>query len=85
VSVLRAPDQLLVLGASSGSESVGPAPQVLAGLAPNGAATVAIDFSDGSSVTVPVINNGFLLNPPAGRMPTAFRWSVNGVSFTEKP
>lgn len=90
VSELSAPNQLLVLGASSGSSTSSAsqvpqvqAPQVLVGLVPDGASSVEVDFTDGSSTVAPVSNNGFLLNLD-GRTPDAFKWSVNGAAFAEK-
>lgn len=84
VSELSQPNELLVLAASSGTTSTtNPPPQVLAGLVPNGATSVEIDFTDGSSVTAPVTNNGFLLSTD-GRTPSAFKWSINGTTFTEE-
>ena len=85
LSNLAAPNQLLVLGASSKAATSSPstAPQVLVGLVPNGASTVAITFTDGSSLMAPVTDNGFLIHT-AGRTPAAFQWSIGGTSYTEK-
>jgi hypothetical protein len=83
VSELSQPNQLLVLGASSQTTSTtNPAPQVLAGLVPNGVSNVEVDFTDGSSVDAPVTNNGFILGTD-GRTPSGFKWSINGTAFGE--
>lgn len=83
VSELRLPNQLRVLTASSGtSASTSQAFQVVAGIVPNGASSVEVDFSDGSSAIAPVTNNGFLLTTN-GRTPGTYKWSINGTTFTE--
>lgn len=83
ISELSQPNQLLVLAASSGTvATTDPTPAVVAGLVPDGASSVEVDFTDGSSAIAPVVNNGFVLTTD-GRTPSGFKWSINGTGFSE--
>jgi hypothetical protein len=82
-------NQLLITSAgagydppSAGNTGARPPDQVLAGIAPDGVAAVTIEFSDGSSRTVAVHDNGFetALGSPN---PVGFRWSTHGVEYTQ--
>jgi hypothetical protein len=70
ISRLTRPGQILVLGASAGT---GAAPQVLAGLTPDGVSSVTVSYEDGSTAAVPVKDNGFAV-VTGGRTPRSLRW-----------
>jgi hypothetical protein len=83
---LRDNHELLVLGAgASNAAEAGTAtePEVIAGLAPNGVTSVTIELANGTSQTVPVVDNGFhLMNP--GARPQRFSWkSASGVNYNQ--
>lgn len=81
---LRDSHELLVFGASaSAAGSTHTSPEVIAGLAPNGVTSVTIGLANGTSQTVPVVDNGFhLMNP--GAKPQRFTWkSASGVNYSQ--
>ena len=83
---LRGSHELLVFGAgasAAGGTSTSPGPEVIAGLAPNGVTSVTIELANGTSQTVPVVDNGFhLMNP--GARPQGFTWkSASGVNYIQ--
>ncbi len=62
-STLERDDQLLIGGSASGSGSQTPGVVTfLYGLAPDGVSSVDVTFTDGTSQTVPVAENGFQLD-----------------------
>jgi hypothetical protein len=88
-SALASGTQLLIVGESVGAtpsepltqaqiqaenEAGPPPPQVIAGVAPNGVSTVSVTYSNGTSTTAPVKDNGFEISP-GGRSPVAFSWT----------
>lgn len=76
--------QFMVLGAGAGPSGSPPqADQLVVGLVPDGVSAVTVAFTDGSSTTASVINNGFELNTN-GRMPSTYTWSSSdGATHTE--
>lgn len=61
-STLEQDGQLLIGGSASGGESQTPGVVTyLYGLAPDGVSSIDVTFTDGSSQTVPVVDNGFQL------------------------
>lgn len=82
LSTLAEPGQLLTLEAGEGPAGSSAAAQtavyqVVAGLVPNGVTSVGVHYSDGSSASVPVTNNGFAMLT-GGKTPTEFIWSSSG-------
>lgn len=62
-STLEQDGQILIGGGASGSESQTPGVVTyLDGLAPDGVSSINVAFTDGSSQTVPVVENGFQLD-----------------------
>lgn len=59
VRQLTRPGQILILAAGTGS---GTAPQILAGLIPDGVSSVMISYANGSTAAVPVHDNGFAVD-----------------------
>ncbi len=80
VAELRNPNQLLVdVSTSSDSSS-----EVIAGVAPTGVSSIKIEFSDGTSATVPVVNNGFTYTASKSQKIGELTWSDAGVTNIEK-
>lgn len=69
VGRLTQPGQTLILGAGTGH---GRAPQILAGLIPDGVVSVTVSYENGSRAAVPVRNNGFAM-ATGGQMPRSLR------------
>lgn len=81
VAELRKPDQLLVdVSTTPASSSL----EVVAGVAPQGVSTVTIDFQDGTSATVPVVDDGFTYTTTDSETISSFSWSASGVANLEK-
>ena len=77
--------ELLVMDASAHpiSRGVHPTgPEILVGLAPDGASSVTITYTDHSAETVSAIDNGWQATP-AGRKPAELSWTTGATSHVE--
>lgn len=73
---------LLVLGAGGHRGSGGSA--LLVGLAPDGVSAISITYSDETTETAPVVDNGFHA-ASAGRQPVSYRWtSADGKTHVKQ-
>lgn len=80
VATLNTSDQLLVDVSTTPATS---SSEVIAGLAPDGVSNVTIDFQDGMSAAVPVVNNGFTYTTTDTKPISDFSWSRGGVANRE--
>lgn len=80
VVALNSSDQLLVDVSTTPATS---SSEVIAGLAPDGVSNVTIDFQDGTSAVVPVVDNGFTYTTTDTKTISDFSWSRGGVANRE--
>jgi hypothetical protein len=81
VAALNGPDALLVDVTTTPATS---SDEVIVGVVPQGVSKVTINFQDGTSAVVPVINNGFTYTSTDAKQIHDFTWSARGVAHVEE-